>query len=80
MDIARHLKNSNKLKVNTSESYVVVESPVLTRGMASVGGVVVAVSLLAVSMAAVFGANQVCLLECRAGIKDSLYSKPHLEF
>lgn len=38
--------------------------PVLTGGMASIGGIVVAVSLLTVSVAAVFGADQVRLLEC----------------
>lgn len=40
--------------------------------MASVGGVVVAVPLLTVSVTAVFGADQVRLLECRAGAKDSV--------
>lgn len=37
--------------------------PALTRRMASIGGIVVAVSLLAVSVAAVFGTDQVGLLE-----------------
>lgn len=39
----------------------------LTGGMTSVGGVVVAVALLAVAVAAVFGADDVGFLKGRAG-------------
>lgn len=39
----------------------------LTGRMTPVGGVVVTVSLFAVAVAAVFGADDVGLLECRAG-------------
>lgn len=41
--------------------------------MTPVCGVVVTVALLAVSMTAVFGADDVCLLECRTkrGVQDS---------
>lgn len=35
--------------------------------MTPVGGIVVAVALFAVAMTTVFGADDVCFLECRAG-------------
>lgn len=35
--------------------------------MTPVGGIVVAVALFAVTMTAVFGAHNVCFLECRTG-------------
>ena len=39
----------------------------LTGRMTPVGGIVVTVTLFAVAMTTVFGADDVCFLECRAG-------------
>lgn len=39
----------------------------LTGCVAPVGGVMVTISLLAVAMTTVFGADYVCFLECRTG-------------
>lgn len=39
----------------------------LTSRMTPVGGIVVTVALFAVAVATVFGADNVCLLECRTG-------------
>lgn len=52
-------------KINSNKLATVVELG-LTRRVAPVGGIVVTVSLLAVSMAAVFRTDQISLLEGRA--------------
>lgn len=56
----------------------VAAQPVLTRGMASIGGVVVAVSLLAVSVATVFGADEIRLLKRWTASKGHIKPQPHL--
>lgn len=46
----------------------------LTGRMTPVGGIVVTVALFAVAVTAVFGADDVCFLECRTGRRDGQYS------